>query len=213
LTLAIAFVQQLYQWNSIAFCKFLSHTKSIFGIKLHNAKLTIFKYSSSSQQQQHTVRMVRVKAVAKNISCYRTPPTNPKEILDGLVICFCGTLSMSRVDFEHYLISHGADVYSTITKNTTHLIATQEEVEKQSHKVKRANASRVLIVKEEFVHECVRNGVDKVDVTKFILNNATTTTTIEVENNKRKRSNHGEEDYNKTKMPRIELTDEAACVS
>jgi len=62
----------------------------------------------------------------------------PSKVLKGLQICISGTLSMKRKEFEDLIKKHGGTVTVSVSKKTTHLITTTEEVENGTVKVSRS---------------------------------------------------------------------------
>jgi NAD-dependent DNA ligase len=50
------------------------------------------------------------------------PSSKSSGRLDGLVFALTGTLSVSRKEFESFLLEHGGKVAKSITKSVTHLV-------------------------------------------------------------------------------------------
>lgn len=85
------------------------------------------------------------------------PPATP---LDGCSVATSGRFpGTSQSALQSRLTSLGAAIASSVTANTTHLIATDKDFESNSTKVKAAAANSVPVVTIEWLDECETTGM------------------------------------------------------
>ena len=77
-------------------------------------------------------------------------------MFSGLAFCFSGTLSMLRRDYEALVKKNGANVTSSVTGSTTHLVTTSSEYETETAKIARAKSLDIWIVEEDFIQESLK---------------------------------------------------------
>ncbi|KAJ3090131.1 hypothetical protein HK102_004590 [Quaeritorhiza haematococci] len=111
------------------------------------------------------------------------------QILEGHVICMSGTLSKKRDELAALFEIHGATVSSSVTKQTTLLVTTLEEVKKRTEKVKKALrcSDTCSVVSEDFIHDSIKKAALQ-DVDDYLLIGGSQAPTQKV-NGKRKRPN------------------------
>jgi len=81
-------------------------------------------------------------------------------VLTGLSIAASGRFpsGVTQLTLQTRITSLGAEFLSSVTPDTTHLIATQKDFESNSTKVKTAVAQNVSIVSLEWLDECEATG-------------------------------------------------------
>ncbi|EMD94638.1 hypothetical protein COCHEDRAFT_1191475 [Bipolaris maydis C5] len=100
-----------------------------------------------------------------------TPQAAPP--LDGCSVATSGRFpGTSQSALQSRLTSLGATIASSVTANTTHLIATEKDYESNSTKTKAAAAHNVPVVTIEWLDECESKG-SKVDETQYLLSSGT----------------------------------------
>ncbi|KAF1943928.1 PARP-domain-containing protein [Clathrospora elynae] len=96
----------------------------------------------------------------------QTPP------LDGCLIATSGRFpGTTQAALQSRVTSLGATVASSVTADTTHLIATDKDFETKSTKIKAATSHNVPIVTIEWLDECESTD-SKVDETPYLLSSA-----------------------------------------
>ncbi|EUC29582.1 hypothetical protein COCCADRAFT_8231 [Bipolaris zeicola 26-R-13] len=99
------------------------------------------------------------------------PKATPKAAppLDGCSVATSGRFpGTSQSALQSRLTSLGATIASSVTANTTHLIATEKDYESNSTKTKAAATHDVPVVTIEWLDECESKG-SKVDETQYLL--------------------------------------------
>jgi len=76
--------------------------------------------------------------------------------LKGLVFAISGALTVSRAEFEGYIMAQGGAVAKSVTKSVTHLVS----AETGTKKCEDAIAKGVVIVNEDWVRNRVANGTN-----------------------------------------------------
>ncbi|OLN89070.1 Poly [ADP-ribose] polymerase 2 [Colletotrichum chlorophyti] len=85
-------------------------------------------------------------------------PAPAAQPLDGTVIAISGTFEKKRAELESWLSSLGAGIAKSVTKKTTHLIATEEEYNAVTTKVSAAQKNSIPIISLEWAEECESQG-------------------------------------------------------
>eukprot|EP01102_Stenamoeba_stenopodia_P011709 TRINITY_DN3622_c0_g1_i1.p1 TRINITY_DN3622_c0_g1~~TRINITY_DN3622_c0_g1_i1.p1 ORF type:complete len:543 (-),score=114.39 TRINITY_DN3622_c0_g1_i1:103-1731(-) len=72
--------------------------------------------------------------------------------------CFSGDLSMKRAELEALVRNHGGSCGANVTKKTTLLVTSSNEIESKTAKVRKAQelSESCSIVSEEFVHDSIK---------------------------------------------------------
>jgi len=90
--------------------------------------------------------------------------------LSGMVICMSGKLSKTRKEMEKLIKVNGGAVSSSITKKTTHLISTLEDLNAMSNKIVKAQERNIPILKEQFLYDVIeKSNVKNVDLSQYEL--------------------------------------------
>lgn len=79
-------------------------------------------------------------------------------ILQDKIVSLSGTHTLKRSDFTKLLEDHGATVCTSVTKRVNLLISTPDDVARASSSVEKATSYKIAIVKEEWVHDSIKEG-------------------------------------------------------
>ncbi|KAH7318239.1 poly polymerase catalytic domain-containing protein [Stachybotrys elegans] len=100
-----------------------------------------------------------------------TPPPSP---LEGCAIALSGKFDTTHAALEQVIQGLGGTVTKSITKNTTHLVCTDEDFAADTAKVVAAKAKDILLLKPSWLSQCV-DKKDKVDEKDHLHSSAPTT--------------------------------------
>ncbi|OHF01880.1 hypothetical protein CORC01_02758 [Colletotrichum orchidophilum] len=103
-------------------------------------------------------RSGRTAAATAATAASAAPATPAAQPLAGTVIAISGTFEKKRTELESWLSSLGASIAKSVTKKTTHLITTPEEVKAVTTKVASAQKNGIFIVTLEWAEECESQG-------------------------------------------------------
>jgi predicted DNA-binding WGR domain protein len=101
----------------------------------------------------------------------RTTSNSKDEPLNGKTICLTGTLSKVRRNLANLIERNGGKVSSSVTDETSFLVASEDAYRHKTRKVAAAKEKDVPIVNEDYLHECIEKGSDDVKVKDFELVN------------------------------------------